>query len=266
MLDKYNRRINYMRISVTDRCNLRCVYCMPAEGIKLISHKEILSFDEIYKVAKAAVSMGVDKIRITGGEPLIRKNVVELVRMIASLEGVKDLGMTTNGIYLTKYAQELADAGLHRINISLDTMDPEKYNKITRLGDIDQVFEGIKAAKKAGLTPVKINCVIQKTKMEPDAQDVAKFCEENDLKVRFIREMDLETGQFWRVQGGDGGECKICNRLRLTSNGKIRPCLFSDLEYDVRKLGAEKAIMLAVGNKPKSGTVATKVKFSNIGG
>ena len=109
MLDKYNRRINYMRISVTDRCNLRCVYCMPAEGIKLIPHEKILSFDEIYEVAKVAVSMGVDKIRITGGEPLVRKNIVELVRMIASLDGVKDLGMTTNGIYLPKYAQQLAE-------------------------------------------------------------------------------------------------------------------------------------------------------------
>lgn len=266
MLDKYNRRINYMRISVTDRCNLRCVYCMPAEGIKLISHEEILSFDEIYEVAKVAVSMGVDKIRITGGEPLVRKNIVELVRMVASLDGVKDMGMTTNGIYLPKYAQQLADAGLHRVNISLDTMDPVKYNKITRLGDINQVFEGIEAAKKAGLNPVKINCVIQQSQMEPDAQAVASFCHQNDLKVRSIREMNLETGQFWRVQGGDGGECKICNRLRLTSNGKIRPCLFSDLEYDVRKLGAEKAIMLAVGNKPKSGTKSKIAKFSNVGG
>ncbi len=266
MLDKYNRRINYMRISVTDRCNLRCVYCMPAEGIKLIPHEKILSFDEIYEVAKVAVSMGVDKIRITGGEPLVRKNIVELVRMIASLDGIKDLGMTTNGIYLPKYAQQLADVGLHRVNISLDTMNPEKYKEVTRLGEINQVFEGIKAAKKAGLNPVKINCVIQKTKMEPDAQDVAKFCEENDLQVRFIREMDLETGQFWRVQGGDGGECKICNRLRLTSNGKIRPCLFSDLEYDVRELGAEKAISLAVGNKPKAGTKSFVAKFSNVGG
>ncbi|MEN8119929.1 MAG: radical SAM protein [Bacteroidota bacterium] len=266
MYDKYNRRINYMRISVTDRCNLRCVYCMPAEGIKLIPHEEILNFDEIFDVAKTAVSMGVDKIRITGGEPLVRKDIVELVRMIASLDGVKDLGMTTNGIFLSKYAQQLADAGLHRVNISLDTMDPEKYKKVTRLGDINHVFKGIEAARKAGLTPVKINCVIQESQMEPDAQAVASFCHKNDLQVRFIREMDLETGQFWPVQGGDGGECKICNRLRLTSNGKIRPCLFSDLEYDVRKLGAEKAIMLAVGNKPRTGTISKVAKFSNVGG
>ncbi len=266
MLDKYNRKINYLRISVTDRCNLRCLYCMPAEGIKLISHEEILSYDEIYEVAKIAASMGANKIRITGGEPLVRKNIVELIRMIASIRGVKDFGLTTNGIYLTKYAQQLADAGLHRVNISLDTINPDKYKRVTRLGDINQVFEGIKAAKKAGLNPVKVNCVIQESQLEPDALAVAKYCQENNLKVRFIREMNLETGQFWRVQGGDGGECKICNRLRLTSNGKIRPCLFSDLEYDVRKLGAQKAISLALGNKPKSGTKSKIAKFSNIGG
>ncbi|MBN1251209.1 MAG: GTP 3',8-cyclase MoaA [Bacteroidales bacterium] len=266
MYDKYNRKINYLRISVTDRCNLRCIYCMPAEGIKLIPHQEILSFDEIFEVAKVAVSMGVDKIRITGGEPLVRKDIIILIKMIASIEGIKDFGLTTNGIYLTKYAQQLADAGLHRVNISLDTMNPEKYKQITRRGNINDVFKGIEAAKKAGLNPIKINCVIQESSLEPDAQDVANFCRQNDLKVRFIREMDLETGQFWRVQGGDGGECKICNRLRLTSNGKIRPCLFSDLEYDIRKLGAEKAISLAVGNKPKSGTISKKAKFSNIGG
>ena len=265
MYDKFNRRINYLRISVTDRCNLRCVYCMPAEGIKLISHKEILSYDEIFEVAKVAVSLGVDKIRITGGEPLVRKDIVDLVRMIGTL-GLKDFGMTTNGIYLKKYAQQLKDAGLHRVNISLDTTDPERYRQITRLGDINRVYEGIEAAKKAGLTPIKINCVIKKSKDEPDAQLVAKFCKENDLQIRYIREMNLETGQFWRVQGGDGGECSICNRLRLTSNGKIRPCLFSDLEYDVRTLGAERAIKMAVGEKPKNGTVAMKVKFSNIGG
>jgi len=266
MYDKYNRRINYMRISITDRCNLRCVYCMPADGIKLISHKEILSFDEIYEIARVAVSMGVDKIRITGGEPLVRKNIVVLIKMIASINGLKDFGLTTNGIYLPKYAQQLSDAGLHRVNISLDTMNAEKYKQITRLGNIEDVFKGIEAAKKAGLNPIKINCVIHENSTEPDAQDVADYCNKNGLQIRFIREMDLETGQFWRVQGGDGGECKICNRLRLTSNGKIRPCLFSDLEYDVRKLGAEKAIILAVGNKPKSGTVSLKGKFSNVGG
>ena len=221
MIDQFNRNINYLRISVTDRCNLRCVYCMPAEGIKTIPHSEILTFDQIMEVVKPAVADGVNKIRITGGEPLVRKNVVELVRMIAALDGVKDFGMTTNGILLPKYAQKLADAGLHRVNISLDTTDPKRYREITRLGNIEDVYKGIEAARAAGLLPIKINCVIKESSDEPDAQMVSKFCKENDLQIRYIREMDLENGQFWQVQGGDGGDCKNCNRLRLTSKGMV---------------------------------------------
>ncbi|MCF6184666.1 MAG: radical SAM protein, partial [Bacteroidales bacterium] len=163
MYDRFNRKINYLRISVTDRCNLRCVYCMPAEGVELMQHKDILRFEEIVEVVKYAVSQGVDKIRITGGEPLVKKGIVDLIRMIAEIDGIKDFGMTTNGIFLDKYAQQLADAGLHRVNISLDTINPEKYRKITRTGDITQVFKGIEAAKKAGLNPIKINCVVQKS-------------------------------------------------------------------------------------------------------
>lgn len=266
MYDKYNRKINYLRISVTDRCNLRCVYCMPEEGVKLMKHEEILSFDEIVHVSKVAVNMGVDKIRITGGEPLVRRGIVELVERIAKIDGVKDLGMTTNGIVLDKFAQPLADAGLHRVNISLDTLNPKRYKEITRLGNINDVFRGIEAAKKAGLLPIKINCVIKKSHDEPDAQDVAKFCKENDLQIRFIHEMDLETGEFSIVEGGSGGDCKICNRIRLTANGQIKPCLFSDLSYNVRELGTEQAIKLAVANKPKSGTANHTGEFYNIGG
>jgi len=266
MKDQFNRTINYLRISVTDRCNLRCVYCMPAEGVTPISHSEILSFDEIMEVVKKAVSEGVNKIRITGGEPLVRKNIVELVRMIAELEGVSDLAMTTNGILLPKYAIDLAKAGLQRVNISLDTTDPARYREITRLGDIDLVYKGIAAAREAGLNPIKINCVIKKSALELDAQLVAKFCKENDLQIRYIREMDLENGQFWKVQGGDGGDCKTCNRLRLTSKGMIKPCLFSDLEYSVRELGAITALETALNEKPKNGTISKKNNFSGVGG
>ena len=266
MLDRYNRKINYLRISVTDRCNFRCVYCMPAEGVPLMDHNKILSFDEIYDIAKTAVSMGVDKIRLTGGEPLVRKNIIELVKMIGSIEGLKDFGMTSNGVYLTKYAKQLKEAGLHRVNVSLDTMNPEKFKEVTRVGRLEDVLRGIKAAQNAGLNPVKINCVIQKTENEPDAVEVAEYCKENNLQVRFIREMDLEKGTFWQVKGGTGGACKICNRLRLTSDGKIRPCLFNDMEYDVKKLGIKKALMLAVGNKPKAGSVNNVNKLNNIGG
>jgi cyclic pyranopterin phosphate synthase len=239
---------------------------MPEEGVQLISHEEILRYDEIVELVKEAVILGVDKIRITGGEPLVRKGIVNLVRMIAQIDGIKDFGMTTNGILLEKFAQPLADAGLHRINISLDSVNPQKYKEITRLGDIEMLYKGVEAAKKAGLNPIKINCVIKESPLEKDAQSVTDFCLHNDLKIRYIREMDLEKGTFWKVQGGDGGNCSSCNRLRLTSNGKIKPCLFSDLEFDVRKLGAKRAMELAIGNKPISGTSSIKNKFSNIGG
>jgi cyclic pyranopterin phosphate synthase len=239
---------------------------MPAEGIQLISHEEILRFDEIIEIVKEAVIMGVDKIRITGGEPLVRRGIVDLVGMIAKIDGIRDFGMTTNGILLEKFAQQLADAGLHRINISLDTIDPVKYTEITRIGDVALVIKGIEAAKKAGLNPIKINCVIKENEFEKDARQVADFCLHNELQIRYIREMDLEKGTFWKVKGGDGGNCSSCNRLRLTSNGKIKPCLFSNLEYDVRKLGVKKSLEYAVQNKPLSGTINKISKFSNIGG
>ncbi|MBI9035789.1 MAG: GTP 3',8-cyclase MoaA [Bacteroidales bacterium] len=266
MYDCYNRKINYLRISVTDRCNLRCVYCMPEEGVELMAHKEVLSFEEIVETVKHGVGRGIDKIRITGGEPLVRKGIVELVRQIASIDGIKDLAMTTNAILLDKFATELAEAGLNRVNISLDTMDPDKFRQITRGGNISKVIDGINAAKSAGLLPVKINCVIKKSSDEADAKEVDDFCANNGLQVRFIKEMDLAKGEFGIVQGGDGGNCSICNRMRLTANGELKPCLFSDAGYNIRELGIEQAYDQTLGNKPKSGSAATKTKFYNIGG
>jgi len=239
---------------------------MPAKGIEMLNHDEILSFDEIVEVTKIAVSLGVDKVRITGGEPLVRKGIVDLIKLIASIDGINDLAMTTNGVLLSRFAQPLADSGLNRVNISLDTMDPDKYRNITRLGNIDDVFRGIEAAKHAELQPIKINCVIKKYSDEPDALAVKKFASENDLEVRFIPEMNLEEGSFGKVEGGEGGNCKSCNRLRLTATGKIKPCLFSDIEFNVRELGPEAAINLALGNKPQSGTVNHVNQFHNIGG
>lgn len=266
MYDRFNRKINYLRISVTDRCNLRCVYCMPPEGVKLLRHQDILRFYEIVDVTKTAVKMGVNKVRITGGEPLVRKGIVDLVKMLAEIPGIDDLAMTTNGTLLHRFAKPLAEAGLQRVNISLDTLDPEKYNKITRRGNLEDVLFGIRAAKDAGLSPIKINCVVQKSSDEPDAREVKSFAEHEGLIVRFIPQMNLETGEFGEVEGGEGGKCRICNRLRLTSDGKILPCLFSDLGYDVRELGAEAAINLALGNKPSAGSVNHVKQFSNIGG
>ena len=266
MYDRYNRRINYLRISVTDRCNLRCAYCMPAEGVRLLEHKEILSFEEISEVIREAVAMGVAKVRITGGEPLVRKGVISLIEKIATIEGIKDFGLTTNGTLLSEFADDLAHAGLHRINISLDTLDPEKFRAITRGGNIERVFKGIEAAQKAGLTPVKINCVVRNSSDEPDAQAVREFCLENGLEARFIHEMSLANGCFTIVENGHGGDCINCNRLRITANGMIQPCLFNDIQFSIRTLGIRQALEKAILQKPEKGTVNISGGFYNIGG
>jgi cyclic pyranopterin phosphate synthase len=239
---------------------------MPAEGITLMQHKDILSFEEILEVLDAAIALGVDKVRITGGEPLVRKGIVELVKMIASKPAIRDLGMTTNGQLLEQFALPLNEAGLHRINVSLDTLNPEKYKQITRGGNIENVLKGIEASVKSGFSPVKINCVIKKSTDEPDAVEVAQYGQKHDLQVRFIRQMDLEKGEFYIVNGGNGGDCATCNRLRLTANGMVKPCLFNDLEYSVRELGVEAALHLALGNKPLCGSVNKHGEFYNIGG
>lgn len=266
MYDRFNRHINYLRISVTDRCNLRCQYCMPEEGVNLMDHGDILSFEEITDVVKAAVNEGIDKFRITGGEPLVRKNIVALIAMIAAVEGIKDLSMTTNGLLLEELALPLKEAGLQRVNISLDTIDPLKFKKITRGGDIGKVIRGIQAAKDAGLEPVKINCVVFKSSDEDDARTVKDFCRINNLQVRFIHQMNLESGEFSVVEGGNGGNCHQCNRLRLTANGMVKPCLFDEQEFPVRELGAQRALLNALNSKPLNGCSNSKGSFYNIGG
>lgn len=266
MFDGFNRRINYLRISVTDRCNLRCRYCMPEEGIRLIRHEDILSFDEITEFTRVAVANGISKVRLTGGEPLVRKSIVELVRMISDIKGIKDFSMTSNGVLLAKYARDLKHAGLRRVNVSLDTVNPLRYRYITRIGNINDVFEGIEAASREGLLPVRINCVVKESKDEEDARGVADFCKRNGLEIRYIREMDLCMGFFSVVEGGTGGNCKICNRIRLTAQGMLKPCLFSDMEFDIRKLGYQKALELAVANKPEAGRKSDNGTFYNIGG
>ena len=266
MYDRFNREITYLRISVTDRCNLRCRYCMGPEGVKLIPHDQVMRYEEITDFVKVAVTMGINKVRLTGGEPLVRKGIVSLVEQLSRIKEIQDFAMTTNGTLLDEFAEPLKKAGLHRLNISLDTMDPEKYRYITRVGTLDDVLRGIEAAKKAGFTAIKINTVIEKSPDEPDARSVARFAEENGFQIRFIRKMDLEKGLFWPVIGGEGGLCAKCNRLRLTSDGMIRPCLFSDIAYDIRTLGYKEAFIKAVENKPERGTITQSVDFYNIGG
>jgi len=265
MFDRYKRKINYLRISVTDRCNLRCTYCMPEEGIELLSHADILSFEEIADFTRMAVANGITKVRLTGGEPLVRKNIVELVAMLAAIDGLEDLSMTTNGILLSEHAVDLKKAGLNRINISLDTVSPEQYCQITRNGDLTKVLEGIDAAQSAGLEPIKINCVLL-GEPDDDSRKLKQFCEDRGLNLRFIHQMNLKTGEFSTVEGGEGGNCKKCNRVRLLANGDIKPCLFSDLSYNIRKLGHQEALNLTIGNKPRSGTYNQSGEFYNIGG
>jgi cyclic pyranopterin phosphate synthase len=210
--------------------------------------------------------LGFDKVRLTGGEPLVRKGILSLVKMLSDVEGIKDLSMTTNGVLLGHLALDLRKAGLQRVNISLDTMDPIKYKAITRIGGFSRVIEGIHKARKAGLEPVKINCVIEKDPSEPDAQAVQKFCEEQGLEIRFIRRMNLDSGEFFRVIGGDGGHCNDCNRLRLTATGMLKPCLFNDDEYSIKELGVKEALIMAIKNKPACGSVNHHGRFYNIGG
>jgi cyclic pyranopterin phosphate synthase len=280
-LDNFNRPISYLRVSVTDRCNLRCVYCMPPEGVPWRPHEEILRYEEIETAVRAAASLGISKVRLTGGEPLVRKGLVDLVAMIARIPGIDDLAMTTNGILLARYAKELKAAGLKRVNVSLDTLRPERFRCITRLGELSDTLEGIAAAKEAGLVPVKVNTVVIRGLNDDEVVDFARLTYAPDWHVRFIEVMPLgdnadwagngyvplgearerierELGElipaklgvgggparYYRLPGAEGTVgfitpisehfCYQCNRLRLTADGKLRPCLLSDQEIDLR--------------------------------
>lgn len=186
--DSYGRRINYLRISLTDACNLRCVYCMP-EDMTFRPRPELMTDEEILYLVRVGASLGVDKIRLTGGEPTIRPRLAEIVRGIAQTPGIKDLAMTTNAILLDKLAQPLAEAGLQRVNISIDTLDADKFHKITRWGHIDDVWRGIRAAERVGMTPIKLNSVVVRNFNEVDMVDLARLTLENDWDVRFIEMM-----------------------------------------------------------------------------
>ncbi len=239
---------------------------MPGEGIKLFPHSEILSIEEIVEVAREAAELGITKIRITGGEPLVRKGIIDLIKQLKSIKEIDDLAITTNGTLLEKYAEVLAEVGLDRVNISLDTLNPEKFKEITRGGNIKDTLKGIKAAQKVHLNPIKINCVIEKSSDEADAKEVKEFCNKNNLVVRFIRKMDLTQGDYWKIDGGTGGLCESCNRLRLTSNGYIKPCLFNNISFNIRKLGIKRALMDAIYYKPSRGQKNEVNEFYNIGG
>ncbi|MGM0688978.1 MAG: GTP 3',8-cyclase MoaA [Bacillota bacterium] len=191
LIDTHGRKHDYMRISVTDRCNLRCIYCMGDEGIVQLPHSEILSYEEILKVITAGAELGISKLRITGGEPLVRKDIVNLIDRIAAIPGINDLAMTTNGILLHHYAAALKKAGLNRVNISLDTLNPDRYREITRCGELKQALKGIKSALEHGLNPVKLNTVLMKGINDNEVLDFLKLTLEKPLHVRFIEYMPI---------------------------------------------------------------------------
>ncbi len=282
LLDPYKRRINYLRISITDRCNLRCRYCMPEEGIPLISHQQILNYEELLRIIRVFAKEGISKVRLTGGEPLIRKGIVDFVASISQIEEIKDLSLTTNGILLKGLASDLKRAGLKRVNISLDSLRRDRFFQITRRDEYERVWDGIIESLQVGLSPVKINMVAIQGINDDEIEAFAKLTFHLPLTVRYIEYMPSGNGDAWKQSDiltlsqikdrlerighlipippekwdgpamrfyfeGAKGElgligavsthfCQDCNRLRLTSDGRIRSCLFSDEEIDLREL------------------------------
>ena len=268
MLDKYSREINYLRISVTDRCNLRCVYCMPAEGVPKKDHREILSYEQIIDVVRSAVGIGISKIRITGGEPLIRKDILKLIKGIKSVEGVTELVLTTNGVLLENMAVELKEAGIDRLNISLDTLDPDKYAGLVRGGDINRVLRGIDKVIDAGFLHTKLNMVLIPEFNDIEVDDMKKFCTGKGLTLQRINHYSLhDIGSVSRNYKAERPlKCALCNRIRLTSDGKLKPCLFSNLEIPLDPADIEASLRNAVLGKPEKGTFNTTGGNWEIGG
>lgn len=276
MRDNYSREIDYLRISVTDLCNLRCKYCMPEKGIEKKGHETILSFEDIYSIVKAGSQLGIKKVRITGGEPLVRKGIVSLVEKIASVDGIEDVAMTTNGILLKDYAQDLKNAGLNRVNISIDTLFESRYQDITRGGNIDDVLQGLDAAVAVELKPIKINTVIIKGFNEDEIINFVQLTLNEPFDIRFIELMPIgqvgvessyqfvsneeiinklqglqpvssehSVAKYYKLPGAIGKIgfinpisshfCADCNKIRLTADGKIKPCLHTNEEIDLKE-------------------------------
>lgn len=294
MMDQFGREIRYLRVSVTDRCNLRCEYCMPEDGVPDKGHDSILSNEEITRIIRAAAGYGISKVRLTGGEPLVRQGFVRLCGEIAAIPGIEELTLTTNGLLLPAMARDLKRAGVSRVNISLDTLQADKYRRITRGGSLEGALAGIEAARAAGLLPIKINAVLIRGFNDDELMDLARLSLEEDVHVRFIELMPIGEGcrfwpdgylsaedaiammpglesldasdgvaQSWRLPGAAGTVgfikpvshhfCGSCNRLRLTADGMLKPCLHSDSEIPVRGLRGEElraAFEAAIKAKP----------------
>ncbi len=280
MIDSHGRNIHYLRLSVTERCNLRCRYCMPAEGICKKAHGDMLTEEEMLLAVKVAARLGFDKIRLTGGEPLVKKNIVSLCRGAAQTAGIREVCLTTNGVYLPELAKELKAAGLRRINLSLDSLDEEKYRYITRCGELSAALRGLEAALAAGFEKIKVNCVLLGGVNDDEIERMAALTQEYPVDVRFIELMPMTDGEGLGTRAyladeavlarlpqllpepEDGGVAKLyrlphakgniglispisahfcagCNRLRLTADGKLKPCLHSAAEYPLKGLDAE---------------------------
>ncbi len=303
LIDSYGRKINYMRLSVTDRCNLRCQYCMPEEGISKLKHEDILSYEELLLLAKATVTVGIEKIRVTGGEPLVRNGIIGFLKKLALIPGLRQLVLTTNGILLKEMAKELYQAGVQRLNISLDSLHPDTFKKITRCGDLDKVLEGIQSADELGF-PIKINVVAMRGINDSEFVDFAAITLKKPYAVRFIEYMPTSKEENWQSRVISGNEilerisefyhiapvarndlsgpsqdfridgakgtigiitpisghfCAECNRIRVTSSGTARSCLFDDTEYDLKPLlrsggdaALKETLRAIVINKPKN--------------
>ena len=274
MKDRYGRTIKYLRLSVTDLCNCRCVYCMGENGVPRLPHSAILSFEEIEEIVRAAVSLGVTKVRLTGGEPLVRRGIDELVRRLRGIEGVEELAMTTNGTRLTEYAEALKEAGLDRLNVSLDTLDPEKFRRITRIGELRDTLNGLDAARRAGFERIKLNTVLMGGVNDDEIAEIAALAKDGAFDVRFIELMPIGectdwdrrrflpaervleylpkgervpsdgVAELWRPAGFRGTVglirplshrfCADCDRIRVTADGCLKPCLHSAREIPLR--------------------------------
>ncbi|MDJ1121151.1 GTP 3',8-cyclase MoaA [Olsenella sp. YH-ols2217] len=295
MIDHLGRQIGYLRLSVTDRCNCRCTYCMPEQGVRSIGHENVMTFEEMAAVVEAAASLGVHKVRLTGGEPLVRAGVMDLVRMVAGTPGVDEVCMTTNGCLLAPMAEELKAAGLDRVNVSLDTLDPGRYRAITRCGRLEDALAGLDAAERVGLGPVRINAVLMGGVNDEDVRPLAELARDRDLSVRFIELMPIGEAAEWprerfvpaervleevpELQPTEGAPgvaelfsapgwvgtvglirpvshrfCSQCDRIRVTADGMLKPCLHSSREIPLRGLVGNQlveAIRQGVAAKPE---------------
>ena len=294
MIDKLGRDITYLRISLTDKCNLRCRYCMPEEGVCKRAHHEMMNEDEVVTAVEVAAALGIHKVRLTGGEPLVKRNIVSICRRVAAVEGIKEVCLTTNGILLPQLAKQLREAGVNRLNLSLDTLNPDKYAYITRIGQLQHFRAGLKAALDAGFDKVKINAVLIGGFNDDEIEELAKLTMEYPVDMRFIELMPIQdhdefgesayvpysrvlerlpeavpvpkdggVAKLYRLPGAQGNIglispisahfCSECNRLRLTADGKLKPCLHSADEYSIKgldKAGMKAVFEEAIWNKP----------------